>query len=190
MLVKAVRSWTILLYFHTHKMDQCLHKICIQFILTLKALTLLVCTCMSYVCVCHGGQKKALNALELDKQVLVSHLIWVLGSKMSPWRSSKVSDHLYSTLILITRNKTNIHSCCFQSYRTELRVWDKYGVRTWRNQRSETSELQWRARGTERYWARVWVYYAEGRNKKKPSTVDCEINSNLKNNPLTTVETD
>jgi hypothetical protein len=39
-----------------------------------------VCVCM---CACIGGdQKRALNPLALEFQVVVSHLMWILGTEL------------------------------------------------------------------------------------------------------------
>ena len=37
--------------------------------------------CMHMYVVVYGGQKKVLESLELELQVIVSHLMWVLGTK-------------------------------------------------------------------------------------------------------------
>lgn len=62
---------------------------CLSFFLSLKFFTfylhvyMCVCVIVCYMCVdAKGGPKKVLDPLELDLQVVMSHLKWVLGTKL------------------------------------------------------------------------------------------------------------
>jgi hypothetical protein len=67
-----------------------------------------MCTCVCMcVCVCGrcvgtcGDQKRVLDLLELELQVVMNHPIWVLGTKLgSPGRAARALKHpaMFSTL--------------------------------------------------------------------------------------------
>lgn len=74
------------------------------------------CEYMSHVCKCHSYQRMASHPLELKLQVIVSHMMWVLGTELwkHSWLLSHLSDNFSICFICVcacVRVRMRVHAC-------------------------------------------------------------------------------